>query len=77
MYTEMYPIKYDGQWYDIKLDRNEARQLYKYSENAKIRVIAQLDSTLTDTVYINPSLIHANGKEFAIGEQRKIEGGSL
>jgi WD40 repeat protein len=75
MYTEMYPIKYDGQWYDIKLDRNEARQLYKYSENAKIRVIAQLDSTLTDTVYINPSLIHANGKEFAIGEQRKIEGG--
>jgi len=75
MYTEMYPIKYDGQWYDIKLDRNEARQLYKYSENAKIRVIAQLDSTLTDTVFINPSLIHANGKEFAIGEQRKIEGG--
>ena len=75
LYTELYPIKYDGQWYDVKLNKDEARQLFKYSESAKIRVIAQLDSSLTKTEYINPSLIHANGKEFAIGEQRKIEGG--
>lgn len=75
MYTELYPLKYEDQWYEIKLDRNEAQQLFKYSENAKIRVIAQLDSSLTDTVYINPSLIHSNGNEFAFGEYKKIEGG--
>lgn len=75
MYSGLYPLKYDGVWYDIKLDRNEARQLYKYKENVSIRVISQLDSSLTQTININPSLIHSNGKEFAIGNHIEIEGG--
>lgn len=77
MYTEIYPLKYNGEWFDIPLNRDEARQLYKYAQNAKIRLIAQLDSSLTDTVFVNPSLIHSNGKEFAIGEHIDIEGGAF
>mgnify|MGYP006076255283 CR=1 FL=1 len=77
MYTEIYPLKYNGEWFDIPLNRDEARQLYKYSQIAKIRLIAQLDSTLSDTVFINPSLIHSNGKEFAIGDHIDIEGGTF
>lgn len=75
MLAKSYPVKYNNDWYDLPLDRDEARQLFNLKETVKIRVISQLDSTLTQSQYINPSLVLANGKEYALGTHENIQGG--
>lgn len=75
MLSKSYPVKYNNDWFDLQLDRNEARQLYNLKETVKIRVISQLDTTLSATKFINPTLVLANGKEYALGDHENIQGG--